>query len=179
MKKENKLYLDILLRYLILLVCAFPNLAIFYFIFTPLTIYAVYFMLSFFFPVSLLGNTIIIGEFFFVSMIPACIAGAGYYLLLILNLSLPKIKFSKRILLILIAFFSLLVINVLRIFFLSIIYFYYLSFADFAHKFFWYVGGIFSTVGIWFLEVYFFKIKEIPFYSDLKFLYRKSFFSKK
>jgi hypothetical protein len=66
-----------------------------------------------------------------------------------------------------------------RIFFLGILYIYGSPFFDLLHKILWYFGSVFLTVGIWFLEVYLFKIKEIPFYSDLKFLYKKSIFGKK
>jgi hypothetical protein len=39
---------------------------------------------------------------------------------------------------------------------------------DISHKLSWYIGSIILVVGIWFLEVKKFNIKEIPFYSDLK-----------
>jgi exosortase/archaeosortase family protein len=179
MKKDNRYFLDILSRYFLLILAAFPNLAFFYFIFTPLTIYASYFFIGLLFPVFLSGNSIILNENFIISIIPACVAGAAYYLLFILNLATPNLKISKRILLILIAFFSFWIVNVLRMFFLTTIYFNSSPFFDFLHKFSWYFGSVILTSGIWFLEVYLFKIKEIPFYSDLKFLYKNSFFSKK
>jgi hypothetical protein len=179
MRKDNRNFLDILVRYSILILSALPNLAIFYWVFTPLTLYAVYFLFSLFFSVSISGTTITLGENFIISLIPACVAGAAYYLLFILNMSVPKIKISKRINLLLIAFFSFFVANVLRIFIMGVLYFNSAPFSDFLHKFLWYFGSVFLTVGIWFLEIHFFKIKGIPFYSDLKFIYKKSIFNKR
>ncbi len=179
MNRDNKTFLEILFRYSILILSALPNLALFYFLFTSLTIYGAYFLFSLFLPVSLSGSFIILREDFVISIIPACVAGAAYYLLFILNMSIPNIRFFKRIFLILTAFFSFFIINILRILFMGMLYFYDAPFFDFLHKFLWYVGSVILIAGIWFLEVYFFKIKGIPFYSDLKFIYKKSLFSKK
>ena len=64
------------------------------------------------------------------------------------------------------------VINVLRIFLMVLLL--DSSWFDFTHKLFWYVGSILIVIWIWFSEVKLFKIKEIPFYSDLRFLYRNA-----
>ena len=69
---------------------------------------------------------------------------------------------------ILISFASLLLMNIIRIFTLSVIFMSGASWFDITHKLFWYFGSIVFVVGIWFIEVKFFKIKEIPFYSDVK-----------
>ena len=52
------------------------------------------------------------------------------------------------------------------------------SFFDITHKVFWYFISTIFVVGIWFIEIKIFKIKEIPFYSDLNLLY-KNIFNKK
>jgi exosortase/archaeosortase family protein len=165
MKKERKI-LDIIIRYLILLIIGILGTPFFYSIFTFLTIQPVYLLLRIFFNPSLASNIIIINNLP-IEIIGACIAGSAYYLLLILNLSMPKIKLGKRILLLLFSFSFLLILNILRIFLLSILYVSQVSFFDIAHKLFWYVGSIIFVVGIWFLSVSLFKIKEIPFYSDV------------
>jgi exosortase/archaeosortase family protein len=110
----------------------------------------------------------------FIEIIEACVAGSAYYLLLILNLSTPSIKFPKRFKLILISFASLLIVNIIRIVFLSAVFVTGASWFDIAHKVFWYVGSIIFVLVIWFLEVKYYKIKSIPFYSDLKFIYKNS-----
>lgn len=171
MKIKNKKILDILIRYAILIIVAIPNLYIFYFLFKPLTIYLSYFFLDIFFNTNLSGNVILIKNFPIV-IINACVAGSAYYLLLILNLTTPKIKIKKRIKTILFCFGTFLLINVLRIFFLSILALSESSLFDITHKIFWYLGSVVFVIGIWFLTVKIFKIKNIPIYSDLTFLYK-------
>lgn len=176
---EDEKFYGIFVRYFLIILSAFPSLYIFYLIFTPLTVYGVYFLFSLFFPVALFGTELILRDGIVISIIPGCVAGAAYYLLFMLNMSVPNIKFCKRISLIFIIFFFFFIFNVIRIFFLGILYFYEVPLFDLLHKVLWYFGSVFLTVGMWFLEVYFFEIKEVPFYSDLKFLYKKSFFGKK
>jgi exosortase/archaeosortase family protein len=174
MKKKSKSFLTLFLRYLILIIVAIPNLWLFYKILTPLTIYPTYFLLNLFFDVSLKGILINFPNNISIEIIRACVAGSAYYLLLILNLSTPSIKFKKRLKLIIISFVSLLIVNILRIVFLSAVFVTGASWFDVAHKVFWYVGSIIFVLVIWFLEVKYFKIKNIPFYSDLKFIYKNS-----
>ncbi|MFW9873990.1 MAG: pacearchaeosortase [Candidatus Thorarchaeota archaeon] len=177
MNKLSRQFTNIFIRYLILIIIALPNFWLFYLIFTPLTLYPVYFLLSLFFDTSLMQNIILINDLP-IELIPACIAGAAYYLLLILNISVPKIKFKKRIKMISFSFLSLLILNILRIFILSLVFLSGNSFFNIAHRLFWYLGSTLFVVGIWFAEVKIFKIKEIPVYSDLKFLYKKSILKK-
>jgi len=175
MMKNKALILDILTRYLILILIAIPNLWLFYLVFTPLTAYPVFALLNIFYDASLVaGKIIIINRSIPIELIKACIAGAAYYLLLILNLSTPKIKIRSRIKILLLAFGSFLVLNVLRIFFLSLIAVSGSSFFDITHKLFWYALSTIFVVAIWFVEVKKFKIKAIPFYSDFKFLIEKT-----
>jgi exosortase/archaeosortase family protein len=173
MKKVSRQFLDIVTRYFILIFLALPGFAIFYFVFAPLTIYPTYFLLSLFFDVSLMGNIIFINKIP-IELIGACIAGSAYYLLSILNLSTPKIKLQKRVKMIFLSFGIFLIINILRIFLMSVLFMSGSSFFDITHRLFWYIGSIVFVVGIWFSEVKLFKIKEIPFYSDIKFLYKQS-----
>ena len=173
-KKKSKPVLDIVLRYLILILISFNSLWIFYFVFTPLTIYPVYSFMSLFFDTSLFGNIVFVDNLA-VEFIRACIAGSAFYLLLILNLSTPKINLKKRIIMILISFASLLILNIVRISLLIFIFFYGFAFFDITHIFFWYFMSVIFVVIIWFAEVKYFKIKEIPFYSDIKYLYKKIF----
>lgn len=164
----NKLQ-NIFLRYIILILVAIPNLYLFYFIFTPLTVYPLYFLLNIFFDTSLSQNIIQFSNLS-IELIPACIAGAAYYLLLILNLSTPKIKFKKRIKLIFSSFLIFLALNILRIFFLSLLLHSGSVYFDITHKFFWYIISTIFVVGIWFFQVKLYKIRQIPFYSDIKYI---------
>jgi exosortase/archaeosortase family protein len=172
MKKElkNKIY-SIFIRYAILILVALPNFWLFYFIFTPLTVYPSYLILKLFFEVNLHENTFFfLNSAYSIKIIDACIAGSAYYLLTILNLSLPYIKLIKRIKMIVLSFVFFLIANILRIVILSAMYVSKSPLFDIVHKISWYFLSIVIVVGIWFFEVKKFRIKEIPFYSDLKFL---------
>lgn len=170
-------YLSLFIRYLLIVLVAIPNMYIFYLIFTPLTVYSVHFLLNLFYSVSLSGVEIFI-EGLTIKIIDACVAGSAYYLLFMLNFSVPKISIKIRTKMIFYSFGILFLLNVFRIFFLSILAVNSSAYFDFAHKLFWYVLSTVFVVGIWFWEVYYFKIKEIPFFSDLKFLYNESVFKK-
>jgi exosortase/archaeosortase family protein len=147
---------------------ALPGFWIFYFVFSPLTVYPAYFILNLFFNASLSGSTIFLGALSPIEIVDACIAGSAYYLLLIFNLSIPNIKTAKRLKMIGFAFLSFLVVNILRIVLLSAIFVLNPRIFDISHKLSWYLGSIILVVGIWFLEVKHFNIKEIPFYADVK-----------
>ncbi|MCK4647636.1 pacearchaeosortase [Candidatus Pacearchaeota archaeon] len=167
MKKQVRKFLDIAVRYLILILIGIPNLWLFYLIFTPLTIYPVFFLLGLFFNATLTNNFIILENFLPIEIVGACVAGSAYYLLLILNLAIPM-NINKRLKMLLFSFLSLLIINILRIFLLSLLFISGTSLFDITHELFWYVGSIVFVIGIWFTGIKIFKIKEIPFYSDLK-----------
>ena len=175
MNKIHGQFSDIVARYLILIAVSFPSLWIFYFVFTPLTVYPVFYLLGICFDAILIKNVIIINNQVPIELIRACIAGSAYYLLLVLNLSLPKIKIRQRIKMIVMSFAALLLVNILRIVLLSFIFLESFTIFIAAHQFLWYFMSTIFVVAIWFSEVKFFKIKEIPFYSDLKFLRKHSF----
>ncbi len=175
MKKRNfdLRFLGVILRYAILILIAVPNLWLFYAVFTPLTVYPSYFISNLFMNVSLIGkNILLINNQIPIELIKACIAGSAYYLLLILNLSIPDIKLKTRIFALLASFGALLVLNVARIVFLMGIYANGDPWFNITHIIFWYALSTIFVVGIWFAEVKLFKIKGIPFYSDIKFLAR-------
>ena len=169
MKKIN--FLNIFLRYSLLILIALPNLYLFYLIFTPLTVYPVYFFLNLFFEAVLNGTTILINGVS-LEIVNSCIAGSAYYLLFILNISTPNIKLNKRIKMILLSFVIFLILNLLRIIILSFIALSDSSLFDITHKISWYLLSVLFVVGIWFAVVKFFKIKQIPFYSDFKLIYK-------
>ncbi len=169
MKRGTNFIFDIILRYSLLVLIGILGVKFFYFLFSSLTIYPVYFLLKIFFDTSLTLNVISINNLP-IEIIGPCVAGSAYYLLLILNLTTRRINLEKRIKVLLFSFLSLLIINILRIFLLSILFVSGTSFFDLAHKLFWYLGSIIFVVGIWFISVKLFKIKEIPFYSDITFL---------
>lgn len=172
--KNLKKLFGIPLRYLILILVALPELFIFYFIFTPLTIYPVYFLLGLFFEVAIFSNIYLLVNNVPIELISACIAGSAYYLLLVLNLATPKIKLKTRISAILFSFIAFLILNILRIFVLGSLAATNFPYFDVTHSIFWYGFSTIIVVAIWFIETKIYKIKEIPFYSDIKYLYKES-----
>jgi exosortase/archaeosortase family protein len=170
MKKIN--FLDLSLRYLILVLIALPNLYLFYLIFTPLTVYPIYFIFNLLFGATLTGTTVIVKEIP-IEIIKSCVAGSAYYLLFILNLATPNIKLNKRIKMILVSFIAFLILNLLRIIILSFLALSNSSLFDITHKISWYLLSVLFVVGIWFSMVKIYNIKQIPFYSDIKLLYKE------
>ncbi|MBU0466492.1 MAG: pacearchaeosortase [Nanoarchaeota archaeon] len=159
-------------RYFILLLLGLFNLKLFYLVFNSLTVQPVFWVLSLIHDNATLleGNVIFFGGVY-AQIISACIAGAAYYLLLILNLSTPM-SIKKRIKSIGFILFTFLILNIARILIFAVIatssgqeYF------DLAHRLTWYFGSTFMVVAIWFFNVWLFKIKDIPVYTDIKNLY--------
>ncbi|MAG38364.1 hypothetical protein CMI45_03195 [Candidatus Pacearchaeota archaeon] len=162
---NSKSVYSLITRYLILVIVAIPNLFIFYKVFTPLTVYLSYLVLSLFSQVQLtLPSTLNLSSLT-IEIIPACVAGAAYYLLLLLNLTTPM-ALKKRIKSILFLFTTFLILNVIRISAFALIITNGYTYFDLAHKVTWYFGSTILVILIWFANVYIFKIREIPVYSD-------------
>jgi exosortase/archaeosortase family protein len=177
MKKDKKIISKgkiyfILLRYLILLALMF-SLPLLYKVLTPLTLYPVTTLLKIFFNnVTLIMNNtgtqiLIINLKTFIKIIPACIAGSAYLLLLILNLTV-SMNLQKRVYTLLSSFLILLLLNIIRITIFSSLFCYNFTFFDFTHKLLWYFLSTIFVIAVWFFIVKIFSIKEIPVYSDIK-----------
>lgn len=167
--KENHLnvYL-IFLRYLIILIAGLGNLYFFYWLFTGPTIAATLSILKLVSPETLaLGNLIVFNSSL-VEIVPACIAGAAYYLLFILGMSIPLKKISRRFYLIAFCFATFFLINVLRIVVFTLLV--DKSYFQTLHMLSWYILSTLFVVIIWFSGTYLFKIKEVPIYTDFKYL---------
>ncbi|MEM4271672.1 MAG: pacearchaeosortase [Candidatus Pacearchaeota archaeon] len=157
-------------RYIFLVLIALPGMRFFYLVFTPLTIYPSFWLLSLFYSSTILFEDAFIINSSIIQIIPACIAGAAYYLLLILNFATPmppKTRINSIIFLI----FSFLVFNIIRLVAFSILFINGYEYFGILHKMMWYFGSTLLVVLLWFANVYFFKIKAIPAYTDLKYLY--------
>jgi exosortase/archaeosortase family protein len=163
--------LGIVLRYILIIASLF-SLPLFYVIFKPITLYLTYFLLKLFFSVQLTGNMLIFANTN-VEIIDACVAVSAYFLFLALNLATREIKFGKRVLLFFFTSFVFLVINVIRIFLLTIMLINKSAFFDLTHKVFWYVLSIVFVFLIWILGTKLMKIKQVPVYSDVKWILEK------
>ncbi|VVB78484.1 Uncharacterised protein [uncultured archaeon] len=171
-KKNSEEIFFIPIRYLILFFLTL-FVPVIYWIFTPLTIYSVVGVLKIFYDTSVSGNVITINPDTVIRIIPACVAGSAYLLLLIINLAVPM-SAKKRVYSILLSFLLLLVINILRILLLSVLYYYDFAYFNLTHVIFWYVLSTIFVIGIWLSIVKIFSIKEIPIYSDFKEIYKIS-----
>ncbi|MEI6058329.1 MAG: pacearchaeosortase [archaeon] len=167
-KINREKLISITLRYSILILFGLGDLFIFYKLFTPLTIYLVSSFLSLLYPIAITNNTILFNTII-IELIPACIAGSAYYLLLILNLSTPNIKIIRRLGAIALSMALLLVLNSSRIIFLSVISNSY--YFNQIHMIFWYFITTLFVILIWIFTIKIFKIKSVPFYSDIKSFY--------
>lgn len=158
-------------RYIFLLLVAFFLLSFFYSIFLPLTIYPTSSLLSLVSSSQVQGDTILLGKFK-IELIEACIASSAYYLLLLLNFSV-SMPFKKRVLSLAFSFSLFLAVNILRIFVFSLLYINSFKYFNLLHLAFWYaISGIIVFL-VWFLTIKLFSLKEVPFYTDLKFVYSK------
>jgi len=111
---------------------------------------------------------------FYATIIPACVAGAAYYFLLILNLTTPM-GLKKRIGSILFLFSTFLFLNILRIIIFAAIISEDFQYFNQAHTFTWYFGSTLLVILIWFTNVKIFKIKDIPVYTDIKSIWKDVF----
>lgn len=166
---NNKTFLyDLGLRLILALLLSINSLVIFYFIFTPLTIYPSFFILKLFYPIVMKGNVFFYSKYA-VILIKSCIAGSAYYLLAILNLTTKGMNWKKRVYSFIFSSLLFLILNITRILMMIIILF-NLGFSVFDkfHIGFWIAGSTIFVVAIWILTIKIFDIKEIPVYSDIK-----------
>jgi exosortase/archaeosortase family protein len=171
MDTKGAIYLFI--RYLILIIFGAFNLWIIYTVFTPLTIYPVFGILKFIDSgTSLLISNVIVFRGVDAQIIPACVAGAAYYLLLILNLTTP-LRITKRLGNLAFILITFLALNILRILIFIALAASGSPYFDSAHQLVWNFGSTLMVVALWFLGVYIFKIQSIPIYSDIRELFSR------
>ncbi len=171
---------EILLRYFIGMIIAIVTLfvPVFYFIFRPLTIWPTVFILGLFYEISLENSISIIVNGIAIEFIDACIAGSAFFLLFILNILTCGLSLGKRVYVFLFDAAFLLVMNIIRLILLIILLVNESLAFDITHKVFWYGISTVFVVLVWILTVFIFKIKTIPFISDIKFILNKSSFRK-
>ncbi len=162
------------IRYIFLVLIALPGMQLFYIIFTPLTVYPAFWLLSLFYDGIYIHEAgFILPDQAFIVIAPACIAGAAYYLLLILNFSTPmplKIRIKSIAFLII----SFLAFNIIRLFVFSALFLNNYPYFGIAHKATWYFGSTLLVVILWFANIKMFKINAIPAYTDIKDLFKRS-----
>ena len=145
MKKE---IVNIIIRYLLIILLGLGNLWVIYLIFSPLTFYTVLFILNLFSKTYVSASTMYSSEFI-IELVKPCIAGAAYYFLIILNLSTPMpLKDRINSFLSTICIFFLL--NIGRIILFTFLYAKDFAYTDIFHKLTWYFGSTVLLLIIWF-----------------------------
>lgn len=174
MKKNSIIVL--LSRYLFLILVTI-SLPIAYRFLAFITKYTVFYILSIVdSTIIFVSSNIFIYKSVQFAIIPACVAGAAYFLLTILNFTTPmQLKTrAKSLAFLLISFF---VLNVTRILIFANVGVYGYEFFDAAHLFFWYFGSTVLVIALWFVNIRLFKINQIPFFTDVKTIIRETKFN--
>lgn len=166
-KKNRKKAIGLSARYFVLIVLGLFNLYLFYKTFTPLTVYPVFLILKALFGAELITGTKIYTQGIVIELVKACIAGAAYYFLTILNMTTPMSN-SKRIKSLVFLFSSFLVLNIVRIIIFTVLYSNGFRYFDILHKSVWYFGSTILLLIVWFVNVRIFHISNIPVYTDFK-----------
>ncbi len=170
MLKREGIYIFNLIARLIfaLFLTIFNNL--FYSVLGPITLYGSYFLTSIFYEASLKGDILQVSGFD-LKFIPACAAVSAYLLLVILILLTKDIGFKRGIAVLLIGALMIYAANLIRIEILIwLLVNKGLDYFKTLHLFFWKVLASIYVAFVWVFLTRLFKIKEIPLYSDLKYL---------
>ncbi|MCK4997034.1 pacearchaeosortase [Candidatus Pacearchaeota archaeon] len=170
MDKQNKKLIGLFSRYFAVLLLGLGDLYLFYKVLTPLTVRVFYFIVNLFTEANLYGNIVNFGETV-VEIVPACVAGAAYYLLFVLVM-LTAMNWKTRIKVVgasLVAFF---IVNMFRLLVLAGLI--GTSNFELVHWIFWHLVSTLFVVGIWFGVVRYFKIKAVPGYTDFMYIRKLS-----
>jgi len=170
---DNKDAFYLVVRYVICLLLGLNSLYIIYKVFTPLTLYTVLFILKAIYSSANLFLNNISFSSSSISITQACIAGAAYYLLIILNLTTP-ITIKKRVKSLAFLILLFLIINICRIIIFAVLFDKGFRYFDLSHTIAWHIGSTIVIIALWFISIRLFDIKEIPIYSDIKSLYKKN-----
>lgn len=159
--------LGMLARYLVLALIPLGGMAFLYFVFTPLTVHPVYWILKkIYADTVLLGTTTLYFQEQYANIVAACVAGAAYYLLLILNLTTPM-SLPQRAKSIAFTLLIFLVLNILRIVIFARLLAQGANYFDIAHQMTWYFGSTVLVILVWFANVLLFGIRAVPIYTDV------------
>lgn len=171
--------LSLITRYGFIIIVGIANLmlaekGLLYLIFTPLTVYPSYLALNALYGAKLILPNVIFFKGYYATIIPACVAGSAYYLLLILNLTTPM-NVKQRMQSLIFIFILFLFLNISRIVLFGSLLFKGYHYFDLAHRAVWYFGSTLLVVLIWFSAVLSFRIEAIPVYTDLRKIMRYIF----
>lgn len=162
-----KYILRVYFRLILAIILIAFGFEILYPIISPLTFYASFYSLFFLNPILTSSTTFAIGNYS-LKFIPAC-AAASAYLLLIVLIALVDLKLKKAVKVFLVGSLFIFIANLIRIDLLVYILIKYgSSLFDTLHLFFWRILASLYVVVLWIFLSKWFKIKDIPIYSDFK-----------
>lgn len=165
---KTKSVFFIFLRYFVLILLGLNSLFLIYSLVTPLTVQTSFNLIKdFYSDAVLLGDNVIFFKGYYAYLVPACIAGAAYYLLLILNLSTPMTT-KQRVYSLLFTLMGFFILNIIRIVSFAILFEQGYQYFDLTHQLTWYFGSTLFIVILWFTNIYLFKIQDYPGYTDMK-----------
>jgi len=167
MNKQNKKVLNLITRYLSILILGLGNLYILQKILTPPTIHTTNWILGIFTETILTKNTIRTNSLT-LQIIPACVAISAFYLLIFLILSTADIKTKTRFYAACSAIAILFILNITRI--LILIPMASSPYFNTVHWLFWHLISTVFVVATWFTIIKLYKIESIPIYTDIKYL---------
>lgn len=146
------------------------NVEVLYSLFSGPTLNLTFAILNLFYDATLNGEVISVAGHT-LRFIPACVAAAAYLLLSILILLTKDLDFWMIVKLFLAGSLLIFAMNIIR---LEMLMFVLLEFGkdyfDTLHLFFWKIVASVYVALVWVFLVYRFRIKEVPLYSDLRFL---------
>ncbi len=170
MKYQFKLILRVFLAFIL-------NPFVWYWIFIWPTMLLPYFLLKIFgfeAVLSLSSFTIYSGNYA-LEFIEACVASSAYFLLSLLILTTKDIGWKKMLKMFFVGGFLILVMNILRVMIIIIVL---LTLGgnwfNIIHLTFWKLISTLYVFLVWILLIRWYKIKNIPIYSDIKYLYNEA-----
>ena len=140
---------------------------------SPFTLFLSGFLINFIEPIFIIDNFIFFRDSI-AGFVSACAAPSAYYFLLMLVCYTKNIKLIKGLKIIFYGSLIILIVNLIRIYFLLyVLDVYGLDLFRTLHLWFW---GFIATIIVAFIWIYFsrrYRIKSIPIYSDLKYLLQR------
>ena len=160
----------LIIRLLALIFISYPLLKV---IFMPITYQFVKEITSFFYNISTEGYSMTV-EGTTLNFVPACAAIAAFYLLFLLITTTKDLNFKISVKLFLIGGLLIFIANLIRIEFLTYLLVEYgKNYFEMVHIIIWSaISSIYIAV-TWIFLVNYYRIKNIPVYSDIKYLLKK------
>ena len=144
--------------------------SLFSYIITPVSRYSFYLISKIFYSQSILTGSQIIIKNNFLTFNNACAAISAYYLIFILTILTKDIPLRNVIKMIGFGFGAIFIANLIRLIFLISLLDIGDKFFDFWHLLIWRILATLFVALIWILLIKRYKVRNVPIYSDLKYL---------